>query len=43
MTMTYPAWTELTTTRLASDTSDVSSWYLDQRRTDVLDLRYRGR
>jgi omega-amidase len=28
--------------RATIDTSDVSSWYLDQRRTDVLDLRYRG-
>ena len=25
------------------DTNDISNWYLGQRRTDVLDLRYHGR
>ncbi len=28
--------------RATIDANDVSSWYLDQRRTDVLDLRYHG-
>ena len=29
--------------RATIDTNDISNWYLGQRRTDVLDLRYHGR